>query len=418
MKTKKLLSALICLFLIAGLITSSSVAVTGTTTTKTVSKQTKNGFLKPDKKFKKSQADFAVNLFKNTLKKGTNTLISPQSVMYALAMTANGAKGKTQKEMEKVLGNGMSIGKLNKYLGYTMDKLPKSKKCKVNIANSIWYDSNLSDTLIKKAFLKKNKKYYKATAFDVPFSSSDTVDKINNWCSENTDDMIKKILNNVDDDTRMILVNAISFDAKWQTCYQEYDVEKKNFTNYNGKKHKVEMLNGTEYNYLSDKKAKGFIKPYSGGRYAFAALLPNKGVDIYKYAKSLTGDKLRKILNSASNGNFMTAIPKFKYEYEKKLNKSLDKMGMKKAFDKDKANFRNMASFNPAYNLFINKVCHKTYIELNENGTRAGAVTSVTMDMASCIFTKPDVILNRPFIYMVLDTKTNLPVFIGTVVDL
>lgn len=419
MNIKRILAGMMCLVFIIS-------AVTCAPTANAVSKDLTDGIkaqnvklCKSDKKFKSAQADFAVKLFQNSLgKKGQNTLVSPTSVMYALAMTANGAKGKTLKEMEKVLGNGMSIDKLNKYLGYGMKKLPKSKELSVNIANSIWYDGGNGRVKVRRDFLQKNVNFYKADVFDTPFNNS-TVKDINSWVNKNTDGMVKKIVNKFDKDTVMCLINAITFDGKWAVQYDDNDVSKGKFTAYDGTKNKVKMMNGTEYTYIKDDNAKGFMKPYKGGQYSFAALLPDKNVNIYKYIKSLTGSKLSKILSKSSNEMVITQMPKFKYDYSVTMKKSLNKMGIVTAFHDVNANFKKLAKFNPINNVYINNVVHKTHIQVDKAGTKAAAATAVIVDAACAVMPEPKVVkLNRPFIYMIVDNRTNLPVFIGCVANL
>lgn len=222
--------------------------------------------------------------------------------------------------------------------------------------------------------------------------------------------MIPKIIEKADRYAVMMLVNAIAFDAKWETPYKRSDIEKLDFTSYSGSKKKTDFMCSTENIYLKDGGAVGFVKPYKNGRFAFAALLPDENTGIDDYVASLSGDKLMKIFSSAKHGNEVNVkMPKFRTEYSTQLIDTLKKMGVKDAFDRKTADFSSLIENRDAY---IATVVHKTFIEVDENGTRAAASTLVGADTMS-LMEPYSVCLNRPFVYMIVDTETNLPLFIG-----
>ena len=251
---------------------------------------------------------------------------------------------------------------------------------------------------------------YSAQIFSAPLSSKKTVSSINSWVKKNTDGMIPKIIENADRDAVMMLINAVAFEAKWETPYTNDDIEKLEFNSYSGKSKKTEFMCSTESVYLSDSDAVGFMKPYKNGRFAFAALLPNEDVSIDDYIASLSGEKLMKIFSSAKkNEEVDVKMPKFKAEYSTQLIDTLKKMGVKDAFDSKTADFSSLIENRDAY---IATVVHKTFIEVDEKGTRAAASTLVGADTMS-LMEPYSVCLNRPFVYMIVDTETNLPLFIG-----
>ena len=365
-----------------------------------------------DMEFIAAQADFAVTLFKNSLNMEGNTLVSPLSVMLALAMTANGADGETLSEMENALG-GVPIDRLNEYLHTFVGGLPSDEKAKFIPANSIWIRDDFAGT-VEDAFLQKNADYYGAAAYRAPFDDTTLAD-INGWVKANTDGMIEKVIDKIDPDTVMFLINALTFEAEWASKYTEDEVHSADFRPRGGGTKTVSMMYSEEYGYLSDNGAEGFIKPYAGGNYSFAALMPDEGTDIYDYIRSLSGGKLLAILNGRQEECVNAGLPKFSYDYELLLNNALKAMGMVKAFDANEADFTRISPFEP----YISKVIHKTFIEVAEQGTRAGAVTVVTMDEAAMMtMTEHTVILDRPFVYMIIDNATNLPIFIGAVTDI
>ena len=370
-----------------------------------------------DDAFAQSQMRLAVELFQSSVleSKDENVLISPLSIQLALAMTANGADGNTKAEMEALLGGEISLEDLNEYLYSYVNNLPSAEKYKLQIANSIWFRDDEGRLQVEKDFLQKNADYYGAQAYKAAFDDQ-TLKDINNWVKDHTDGMIDSILDQIDEDAVMYLINALVFDAEWQHVYDKSDVYKGKFTNIGGTEKQVDMMHSEETVYLQDENAIGFMKPYSGSKYNFAVLLPNEGVDIYEYIAGLTGESLMETLSTPQLGMVMATLPKFSYEYELTMNDVLKELGMPSAFSSDTADFSKMAHSSRG-NIYIGDVLHKTFISVDELGTKAGAVTKVQMNDESAPMSEWVVTLNRPFVYMIIDNETNLPVFIGTVMD-
>ncbi len=368
----------------------------------------------PDIQFKLAQFNFAVDLFKRSAKESEyeNTLISPISVMSALAMTANGANGLTEEEMEAVLGGGMSTEDLNAYLYAYLENLSDE----VSLANSIWFKENA--ILVNETFLQTNKDYYDAEIFAAPFNKT-TANDVNAWVKDKTKKRIQKIIDEIDADSVMYLINALTFDGEWMSKYEKEDVKDTVFTALDGEKQNVSMMYSTEYIYLSAKDAKGFIKNYKGGKYAFAALLPDEDIALSDYVQTLTGAKIAETLASKQTTSVSVGIPQFSYAYDIEMKEVLKAMGMSSAFDGDTADFTDIGTANG--DLYIGQVIHKTFIEVDTFGTKAAAVTLVDMKEETASteleYTKK-VILDRPFVYMIIDTETDLPIFIGTMTEI
>ena len=361
-------------------------------------------------------ADFGVRLFKTSMEEGKNTLISPLSVLYALAMTANGSDGETLTQMEKVLG--MDVDKLNSYMLAYLDLLPESKDYKMSLANSIWFkgDPNFA---VEQSFLQTNADYYGAGAYKAAFDEG-TRNDINNWVKEHTDGMIPEIIDEIPDEAIMYLVNALAFEAKWADEYEEHQIREGRFTMEDGTRQDVDMMHSEEYTYLEDDLATGFIKYYKDRKYAFVAMLPNEGVTVSQYVESLTGEHLRELLNNPQDLTVFASIPKFETEYDIEMSEVLQEMGMTDAFDWRVADFSRLGTYNvDGMNICINRVLHKTFISVSEQGTRAGAATAVEMvaEGAMEIVEFKEVVLDRPFVYMLIDCETNLPFFIGTMMN-
>ena len=366
--------------------------------------------------FKRASANFSLELFKRCVRaksKKANVTIAPMSVMNALALTANGAKGKTAAQMRKVLGDGALMAHMNKSLRWFNSRLTNVKKARISSANSIWYHDDNS-LIMRKKFLLRAKKYYNAEINPADFSNSETVADINNWVSEKTNSMIKKIIQQLDPTDRIAIINALYFDAQWREPYEKESVHTRTFTASNGTKRKVKMMYSTEYKYIEGEHVRGFIKPYARG-YSYVALLPEKGLSLKKFVSTLDGDAFRKLIASAQNQTVRAGLPKYSLSYTNEgMEKQLSAMGITAAFGK-KANFSRMA-VDKKGNLFIGSVAHKTKIDVDEQGTKAAAVTAV-MARNSSAFIGPikKVTLNRPFVYAIVDNKTKLPVFIGAV---
>lgn len=370
-----------------------------------------------DESFIASNADFSLKVFKKSIKENENSLISPLSIMLALAITANGADGQTKKEMEELLGGEIKLDELNEYLYSYVKNLPSDKKYKLKIANSIWFRDDESQLTVEKDFLQTNANYYNAATYKSAFDNQ-TVNDINNWVKKNTDGMIGKILDEIDQNTVMYLINALVFGAEWDTIYEKQSVKDSIFHAINGSVRSVEMMSSKESQYIDTGKATGFIKNYKDGKYSFVALLPNEDIDINEYIASLTGEDFMLAISNAESATVSAQLPKFSFEYSIKMNDVLSLLGMTTAFDKNSADFSKIGS-SANGNIFIGNVIHKTFISVDELGTKAGAVTKVEMNTTSA----PNmdikyVKLDRPFVYAIIDNTTKLPFFIGTVMDI
>ncbi len=364
----------------------------------------------PDEAFIAAQMDFSAEIFRRAASKSgcKNTLISPLSISMALAMTANGASGKTAEQMLNILG-GHTVDDLNAYLGNWRLALQNDPKATLRMGNSIWI-RDLKGFDAKEKFLQDNAKYYHSQVFKAPFNSFG-IEQMNLWVEQQTNGMIPEMIERLNPDTMMVLMNAIGFDALWSDPYSDHSIREEPFTTLEGKEQKAKMMHSSEYTYLEGEGAIGFLRYYQGGRYAFGALLPEG--DFEKYVETLSGDALLKILRNKQKTQVRASLPQFKHKYRSSLKKVLEEMGMPAAFE---GGFENMSNTD----LFISDVLHEAVIEVHKDGTRAAAATAVMMDKATA--PKPEepkvVTLDRPFVYFILDTQTNLPIFIGTLTSI
>ena len=372
----------------------------------------------PDETFLSAQTQFALGLMQEAAKAdaGMNLLLSPYSVMLALSMTANGAAGDTRTETEQVLG-GFPVETLDAYLYSLRTQMPDSEGSRFRTADSLWIRKQGDRIRPKESFLQKNADYFDAEAHMLPFDEA-ARQKINLWCSEKTDSMIPEILSEpIPEEAVMYLINAVCFDAKWAVPYDEpstpYD-----FKATDGTVQQVQMMFSDENKYLSCENACGFLKNYQGNGYAFAAVLPDEGITPEQWLAGMQAEDFREMLTGAESCNVSAGLPEFSCDYTRELSLLLKNMGMRTAFDPT-ADFSEMAETESEL-LYISSVLHKTHIDVDTEGTKAAAVTAVEM-ADECVAEEPEdiryVILDRPFVYMIVETKTMLPVFIGILND-
>ncbi|MBO4573345.1 MAG: serpin family protein [Clostridia bacterium] len=364
-----------------------------------------------DEAYSSAYNAFAAKLFKS-LYEGKSELISPLSIEIALSMTANGAKGDTLTEMQNVLFDGADINAFNAYFKAYIASITAVDDVSVSIADSIWFKDDPYFNVVED-FLQTNADYYGAGAYKAPFDD-ETLAEINGWVKYNTDGMIDKILESIDKDAIMYLINALLFDAKWSDQFESAteDVFKKE----NGTTTTADYLWGNVNGYYENEYAEGFAKPYGNGRFAFCAMLPKDGVSMSQLVSSLDGNALSVYFSDVAEKDAVYfKMPKFKLDYEADLNDCLCALGMPTAFNGLYADFSGLGTYADT-NLYIGFVKHKTAIEVTEAGTKAAAVTIVAIEKNASVEVPSKrhyVYLDRPFIYFILDTETNTPLFMG-----
>lgn len=364
-------------------------------------------------KYKNYCADVFKNVCLDEIKAGKNVMISPESIALALALAENGAEGETLAQMETLLG-GSSIGEQNKAFGDMIKKAEDSEKIKFGIANSVWVKEGV--VKLSPDYLENVQGELNAECYDDPFDPG-AADRINNWVSGKTDGMIPTIIppDAINDLTRAVLVNAICFEAEWSKEYDEDQIsEDREFTSADGKKQKCTMLCSEEKGLIRTEGAKGFIKNYKGGEYAFVGLLPDDGTTAADFAASLDGEKLARMWAEKTHCDVEVEMPEFTSDYDIKLNDPLKAMGMTDAFDGNKADFSKMCEGGEDFS--ISQVIHKTHIEVDRKGTKAAAATAIIAETNDIDLGPEEYItLDRPFVYMIVDTESGTPVFMGVV---
>ena len=371
-----------------------------------------------DDPFVASQMRFAVSLFREvTASGGENVLLSPLLVQLALAMTANGAAGQTLEEMQALLGGSIPLAELNEYLHTYVNGLPSGEQFRLHLANSVWFRDDESRISPEPDFLQTVADYYAAQVYAAPFDEQ-TVEDINNWVSRNTDGMIDRMIADIPPEAVMYLISALAFDAEWEAGYDASDIREGVFTAASGQRQTVQMMHSTESRYFETDNAIGFFKDYQGGSYSFVGILPDADLPLADYVAGLDAAALLSAMQSAREGLVSVVMPQFSYADERTLNDCLCALAMPSAFVRGQADFSGIQQGKGEV-FYISQVLHKAYISVDEKGTQAGAAAAVIVadgvGSSEPISIERTVLLDRPFLYLIVDNATNLPLLIGTV---
>ena len=357
----------------------------------------------------KEIADLSVRIFQKAAEMPGNALVSPIAAIAALSAILCGASGRTKAQLEEEWGitpDGLAP---------ILEAFQDERSC-AELATVIWMNNRLdltfNEDLIQEIAADPNCEVFQTADLE------QACNRINDWCNQKTKGMIPGMVDQLAPNEVMRLVNALVFDGKWCYAYQPCNVYDRTFTNIRGEKQDVPFLHSTESLFLRDRHATGFMKPYLGGQYAFAALLPNEGISLEDYIRTLTGRKLQRILRHPLSHEVLTAIPKFSARSDVHLKSIFQDLGITDAFDMAKADFTNLChSDDPDTFFYLESFRQKGYIEVNERGTQALVLTGIdTLCLTSAAKPEPyRVYLDRPFLYMIVDQKSHLPLFMGTV---
>uniref|UniRef100_A0A8C4RPA5 Serpin B6 n=1 Tax=Erpetoichthys calabaricus TaxID=27687 RepID=A0A8C4RPA5_ERPCA len=338
-------------------------------------------------------SQFSLDLFKNLSEKQTsNIFYSPLSISSALAMVCMGARGKTKK-------TGASY--------------------QLSLANRLYGEKSFE---FLKEFIGKTTTFYHASLEAVDFIQAPEASRktINAWVEKQTNEKIKNLLEsrNVDALTRLVLVNAVYFKGNWEKKFQESETINGQFRINKNETRPIKMMyQKSKFNitYISELKCRILELPYVGNELSMLIMLPSNIEDnstgLEKLEKSLTWEKLQEWTNPDMMDNEETevSIPKFKLEEAYDLKKTLMSMGIVDAFDPKRSDFSGMSSNN---NLFLSRAIHKSYVEVNEEGTEAAAATAMVFSDRCAFFTMPFT-ADHPFLFFIRHNKTRSILFYG-----
>lgn len=345
-----------------------------------------------------------------------NIMISPLSISVALAMIYNGADGETKSEMEKVLHlNGLTAEEINasyKMLIAALQSLDEDVF--FEIANSVFYADDFS---VKQPFLNANINSYDAKIEALDFSAPKAVNTINNWVADKTRDKIQQIVDKLNPYDKMVLLNAVYFNGTWSTSFDEEGTRMDMFYKTEDTSFEVPMMNKEdELDYFYNPLVKAIRMPYGTGQYNMVVLLPAGENSSQDVIDELSVENWKSWMAAFEpHDKVVVTMPRFKFEFKTELKKLLAELGMPQAFNPGLSDFTKIADVN---DLYISSVLHKSFIDVNETGTEAAAVTSVTVGVTSI---NPDenqkihFTVNRPFVFAVTEKDTDAILFMGEV---
>jgi len=368
------------------------------------------------KKLVNANNQFGFDLFREVYsyeKEAENIMVSPLSVALALAMTYNGAEGETRSAMEETLRlNGLDREQINESYKTLVSGLQSlDKKVLLEIANAIFYRQGFD---VEENFVNLNSKYYAAEVSPLDFSSPSALQTINGWVNEKTHTKIPEILKEISPSHVMFLLNAIYFKGTWTKEFNKESTQKQLFTHENGSYTEVDMMHRLDtVDYYKGSNFSAVRLPYGKEDYNMYLLLPDEANGLPDLVSRLTPENWEKWQNSlAKTQSVDIMLPRFKFPYEIKLNEVLAQMGMGIAF----TNAANFSGINRAGGLRIDYVKHKSFIEVNEEGTEAAAVTIVAIERTSIGGEEKTYFhVNHPFLFVITEKSTGAILFMGTV---
>ena len=370
--------------------------------------------------------DFGFRLLKALAKDPKrNTIISPLGVATVFAMAYNGAAGATKREMAKTLGLGSlsddDINRANHYLIHALAKADPAAQ--PEIANALWVQK---DFPINPDFRTVCKSFYDASAANLNFvgDPKTSAAEINSWVDQNTHHRIPAIVAEVDPATRLILTDAVYFKATWSFPFKKAETRPRLFHLMSGDSRQAAMMDqyqSKEFSYLENQSFQAIQLTYGNeGRYAMSVFLPRKTLGLPDFLRALDERHWTRWISQFAENSGEIALPKFETTYSKQLNDTLKAMGMRLAFDDKKADLSGIPLHpNPGTPLFISDVEHKTWMKVDEEGTEAGAATSVVaVEDSLSVTPHPFVMMvDHPFFFAITDQESGALLFAGVVMD-
>lgn len=364
--------------------------------------------------------DFAFRFFNQvcSTEEKPNVFVSPLSASFCLSMITNGAAGNTLAEMLGVLGfpaESFSTDDLNSYNRKLMTSLPDlDNTVRLGIANSIWTRQGFK---INNAFADVNRQMYDARVQELDFNSPTAKNTINQWCADETNNLIKEVIKEIPDGMMMYLINALYFKGIWTSQFEKGATRQEDFTDMEGVRQKVDMMNQTaSFNYTHNELFSIAELPYGNEAFSMVVLLPAEGKTLDESLSGLTAENWKQWSEDMSGAELQVKLPRFKVEYDKKLEKDMIAMGMKDVFDAQRADFSGMSDIG----LFISLLEQFTYIDVNEEGTEAAAVTvggGVVTDVGPGPAPLPFYV-DRPFAFLIKEKSTGAILFMGKITKL
>ncbi len=358
----------------------------------------------------RANAKFGFKLFSELINQDAdrNVSISPMGVAMALELTYSGASGKTKDAMTKVLElNGINIQELNLANSALLDIFVHPD---LAIANSLWLKRGIG---LNPEFVRQAQKFYRAKIAELDFSKPETPGTINKWVKDKTNGNIREIVDTIPHDAFLYLVNAVYFKRAWKFRFDEKETRECPFILSDGTKKKIPMMSQSgNYQYYRGNKFQAVSLPYRDTRMSMFIFLPDTSLE--EFYKELNPDNWQNWVAGFYPMQGSLVLPRFKLKSEVELNDALKALGMEIVFDKDIADFQKMlAAPVEGPGPYISTVKHKTFVEVNEQGTEAVAATSEELMVEALPFSMT---VDRPFFFAIRDNGTGTILFMGSVV--
>jgi len=365
----------------------------------------------------KADNEFGFTLFNGLTESSPheNIFISPLSITIALQMCYNGADGETKTQMAEVMNiAGMPTEALNHSNQQLIWHLTSSEEVRLQIANSLWARKGVP---FHEEFINGLQEYYDASANERDFENPAVLSEINGWVSEKTNGKIDRILSQLDPMAILVLINAVYFKGAWFDQFNSNITEEDDFYLHNGGTQKVQMMfKRDDYSYLEADDFQAVKLPYKDRSYEMVIILPAEGEDLSEFMKNKSASWWGETMVNFAKRDGRLYLPRFKVEYDLELNDALIGMGMPDAFTAAKADFSGITPFEPAW---ISRVIHKTFIEVDEEGTEAAAVTAIEMVGSMAPEMDPSepfsMLVNRPFFCGIIERNSGAILFMGTI---
>jgi len=347
---------------------------------------------------------------------GQNVFLSPANVAIALAMTANGARGETLQSMLSALNlSTLDLETVNSNFAALQALLVRDEPgATIAIANALWARAGIA---FNADFLQRTQGFYDARIEALDFDQPDAPKTINEWVRRQTNDKIPAVVERIPEEIILLLMSAIYFNGKWETPFNPEFTQNRPFYLLNGTtKELPTMYRSDDFEYLKGDGFQAVRLPYAGGGVRMVIILPDADRTLAQLTDQLSIENWESWREQFSVKEGQLYLPRFTTRYDKQLNQALSAMGMTEAFDDGRADFSGMRPVPPA--LFISQVRHVAYVDVNEAGTEAAAVTSVEMGITSAMPTETFLMqVDRPFFFAIEETSTGSILFTGLITE-
>lgn len=341
-----------------------------------------------------------------------NVVVSPTSIAMALGMVANGAGGETKKAFDKTLGTDAMIpSEFNQaFKDLRTVLLAPDPKVTLTVANSLWTTPNYE---VKREFLGRNTDFFGAAVKSIDPKNPRSVDEVNNWVSEATEKKIPKLMEELNPEMVLLAINAVYFKGEWTDPFDTKMTADREFTTFDGKKVQQLMMNKSgDFRGGELEKVSVLQLPMGSGNASVVMVLPNMGTSIDTLIKDLNAKSWQGWMSSIKPVEGQICIPKFKMEFGTSLAETFKKLGLGIAFDYTKADFSGLTD---AKGVVITQIIHKATFEMDEKGAEAAAATGVEMAVESAPMHEKrfKFIADRPFLYAIVENRTQSVLFMG-----